>query len=99
MDNIDSEKIGNVEAQTDKSTSEMEKFFKIYEERNRKQDEKFGQVYTTGALLYLLIGMILVIAGFTAKSFLGIFVLIPIGLSFFVASYCQYSAAKKFFNQ
>jgi len=81
------------------SINMIEQFLKVYEERNRKLDEKFGQVYSIGALLYLLIGMVLVIAGFTVKSFMGVFIFIPIGLSFFVASFCQYSAAKKFFEE
>ena len=102
MENIDQDikrsQTSSNENKRSQSISTMEQFMNVYEERNRKLDEKFGQVYSIGALLYLLIGMVLVIAGFTSKNFMGIFIFIPIGLSFFVASLCQYNAAKKFFE-
>ena len=104
MENQDSTSVKKETAANDTKDSqalrtEMKTFLKIYEERNRNLDEKFGRVYTISALLYLLIGMVLVIAGYTVRSFLGVFVLIPIGLSFFVACICQYFAAKKFFDE
>lgn len=59
---------------------------------------KFASVYGITALIYLLIGMILLIAGFTFRSIMGIFIIIPLGIIFMISSILQYTAAKKFIN-
>jgi len=59
---------------------------------------RFASVYGITALIYLLIGMVLLIAGFTFRSIMGIFIIIPLGIIFLISSILQYAAAKKFAN-
>lgn len=60
---------------------------------------RFASVYGITALIYLLTGMILLIAGFTIQTLLGIFIIIPLGITFIISALLQYSAAKKFIEK
>lgn len=58
--------------------------------------KKFAFIFSVIALVFLLSGMILVIAGFTLGGILGLYIISPLGIVFIIGSMLQYSAAKKF---
>lgn len=58
--------------------------------------EKLATAFTITALIYLLAGMILVIAGASLRTYMGIYVFIPLGLAYMASSWLQYNSAKNF---
>ena len=70
----------------------------VFERRYIQMSEKLGRIYAVSALIYLLSGMVLIIAGMTIKDFLGIYVLIPLGIIFGIGAIFKYIAAKNFFD-
>lgn len=70
----------------------------VFERRHIQLCEKLGRIYAVSALIFLLSGMVLLIAGATLKDFIGIYVLIPLGIVFAIGAVFQYIAAKNFFD-
>ncbi len=70
----------------------------VYQRRHSQLCEKLGRIYAVSAMIYLLSGMVLVIAGVTIKDFFGIYVLLPLGIVFGIGSIFQYSASKNLFE-
>ncbi|MHA1755570.1 MAG: hypothetical protein ACTSVV_02285 [Promethearchaeota archaeon] len=68
-------------------------------ETNKTIHEKIGAVYALNAFIYLVSGMILLIAGFTFRNLLGIYIMIPLGTVFMISAYLQYRLAKKFIKK
>ncbi|MDX9701575.1 MAG: hypothetical protein RBU23_00880 [Candidatus Auribacterota bacterium] len=70
----------------------------VFERRHLQLCEKLGRIYAVSALVYLLSSMVLIIAGGTLKDFIGIYVLIPLGIVFGIGAIFKYIAAKNFFD-
>ena len=63
-----------------------------------KLQKKFAGIFAITALMYLLNGMILLIAGFTFRTLLGIYIIIPLGIVFMISALMQYTATKRFMD-
>ncbi len=60
--------------------------------------KKFAGIFAITALMYLLSGMILLIAGFTFRTLFGIYIIIPLGIVFMISALLQYTATKRFID-
>lgn len=83
----------------EKTTLLIDAIDEVFERRHKKLCENLGRVYAVSAMVFLLVAMVLIIAGFTLKDFFGLYVLLPIGLVFGIGAIFKYAAAKNFFDQ
>ncbi len=58
--------------------------------------QKLATSFTITALIYLLAGMILIIAGASIRTYTGIYFFVPMGIAYLVSSWLQYNSAKNF---